>query len=217
LLGEKGTLVMLAGWEDNPYHLAEWPNDKQVAYMNECPPFDPATSRANRKWSILNEYLRTRPGAFRSSHPEASFVAHGRLARYITENQPLQYGYGSGSPLSKLYDAGGKVLMLGAPLDTITLLHFAEFLADLPGKRVAKYKMPVMKSGQRVWIDLEEYDTSRGVIEWQGEDYFSIIGREYISSGRGSVGMVGEAKSYLFDARDLVDFAVQWMEHTFKT
>jgi aminoglycoside 3-N-acetyltransferase len=216
ILGDKGTLMMLAGWEDNPYHLPEWPKDKQLAYLEECPPFDPATSRANRKWSILNEYLRTRPGALRSSHPEGSFVAVGPLAEHITENHLWQYGYGTGSPLAKLCDKDGKVLIIGAPLNTITLLHYAEFLADVSDKRVIHYKMPVMRQGKRVWVDLEEYDTSRGIVDWQGEDYFAIIGREYLLSGKGTSGKVGEAQSYLFDANDLVKFAVRWMERTFK-
>ncbi len=217
LLGNKGTLTMLAGWEDNPYHLPEWPKEKQLAYLEECPAFNPATSRANRRWSILNEYLRTRPGALRSSHPEGSFVAIGRLAQHITENQPWQYGYGTGSPLAKLCNAGGKVLLLGAPLDTITLLHYAEFLADVPNKRVINYKMPVMQKGKRVWVDLEEYDTSRGIAEWQGEDYFTTIGKGYLLSGKGSSGKVGGAQSYLFEADDLVNFAVRWMERTFNS
>ncbi|MHB8103995.1 MAG: aminoglycoside 3-N-acetyltransferase [Dehalococcoidales bacterium] len=215
LLGVKGTLMMLAGWEDNPYHLPEWPRGKQTAYLEECPPFDPATSRANRNWSILNEYLRTRPGAQRSSHPEGSFVALGHLARHITENQPWQYGYGTGSPLAKLCEGGGKVLLLGAPLNTITLLHYAEFLADVPNKRIVNYKMPVMQNGKRVWVELEEFDTSRGIIDWPGEDYFDAIGREYLSSGKGSSGKVGGAQSYLFDANDLVKFAIRWMERNF--
>ena len=215
LLGEKGTLMMLAGWEDNPYHLPEWPEEKQTAYLEECPPFDPVTSRANRNWSILNEYLRTRPGAQRSSHPEGSFVAAGYLARHITENQSWQYGYGTSSPLAKLCEGSGKVLLLGAPLNTITLLHYAEFLTNIPDKRIVKYKMPVLQNRQRVWVELEEFDTSRGIIDWPGEDYFGIIGKEYIKSGKGTSGKVGGAQSYLFDAKDLVNFAVQWMEQNF--
>ena len=163
----------------------------------------------------MNEYLRTYPGAFRSSHPEAPFAAVGQLAQRFTENQPLNYGYGSGSPLSKLGDAGGKVLILGVPLDTITLLHYAEFLAGVPNKRGVKYSMPVLRNEERVWIDFEEYDTSRGIIEWQGEDCFSISGKEYISAGRGPSGLAGNANSCMFDAKDLVEFAVQWMERTF--
>jgi len=214
-LTSEGTLMMLAGWEDNPYHFPDWSKEKQKAYLEECPPFDPATSRANRKWSILNEYLRTRPSAQRSAHPEGSFVAIGSLSQWITENHPIQYGYGPGSPLAKLCEAGGKVLMLGAPFNSITLLHYAEFLANVPNKRVVNYRMPVLREGKRVWINLEEYDTSRGIVDWHGEDYFTVIGREYLLSGKGNSGKVGAAQSYLFDANDLVKFGIQWMERAF--
>lgn len=215
VLTSKGTLIMLAGWEDCAYDLSEWPKEKQEAYLEECPPFDPTTSRANREWSILNEYLRTRPGAYRSNHPKGSFVALGDNARWITENHPLQYGYCSGSPLEKLHNSGGKILMLGAPLDNVTALHYAEYLAKVPNKRVVNYRMPVMYEGTRAWIDIEEYDTSLRIVDWQGENYFAIIGREYLKSGKGNSGKVGGAQSHLFDVKDLVGFGVKWMERSF--
>lgn len=219
VLGSEGTLMMFVGWEDAPsYHLAEWPEDWQRAYLQECPPFDLTTSRAYRKWSILTEYLRTWLGAFRSDHPDASFAAVGALAHWITENHPLQYGYGSGSPLAKLSEVGGKVLLLGAPLNTITLLHYAEHMAKVPNKRIVRYKMPILRDGQRVWVEIEEFDTSRGIVvdaEEDAEEYFETIAREYISSGKGCSGKIGAAQSYLFDAADLVEFAIEWLESAF--
>lgn len=215
VLTPAGTLMMYVGWEDAPYELAEWPQDKQRAYLEECPPFDPATSPAVRKWSILTEYLRTWPGARRSEHPDGSFAAVGAQAAWLTEDHPLQYGYGPGSPLARLCEAGGRVLLLGAPFDAITLLHYAEHLASVPNKRTVRYKMPVLRDGERVWLELEEFDTSKGIADWQGEDYFTIIAREFLSSGQGRSGKVGAAPSHLFDANELVGFGVSWMEHTF--
>jgi len=214
VLGPQGTLMMYVGWEDSPYDLAKWPKDLQQAYLEECPPFDPATSRAYRKWSILTEYLRTWPGAFRSSNPEASCTAVGARAGWITENHPLQYGYGPGSPLAKLCEAKGKVLLLGAPFNTITLLHYAEHIANVLKKRIVHYKMPVLCDGQRVWVDIEEFDTCGDFLP-NAEEYFWIIPQEYLSSGKGHSGKVGAAQSYLFDAADLVRFAVQWLERRF--
>lgn len=164
VLGTKGTLMMCVGWEDSPYHFAEWNEEWQQAYIKECPPFDPKTSRAYRKWSILTEYLRTWPGAYRSNHPDVSFAAVGARAKWITENHPLQYGYGPGSPLAKLCDAKGKVLLLGAPLDTVTLLHYAEHLAKVPNKRIVHYKLPILRDGKRVWVEIEEFDTCGGIL-----------------------------------------------------
>jgi aminoglycoside 3-N-acetyltransferase len=209
--------MMVVGWEDDPYDLAKWPEEKQRAYLEEMPAFDPATSRADhRSMGILTEYIRTRPGARRSGHPEGSFAAVGRLADWITANHPLRYGYGAGSPLAKLCKAGGKVLMLGAPLSTITLLHYAENLAGVPDKRIVRYRLPVLRDSQRVWIDIEEYNTDIGIVDWQGEDYFGLIGAEYLASGKGSAGDVGAAQSYLFDAADLVQFGMKWMEDHFR-
>jgi aminoglycoside 3-N-acetyltransferase len=211
VLGSSGTLMMYVGWEDSPYELASWPENVQQAYLEECPPFDPATSRACRKWSILTEFLRTWPGAYRSDHPEASCVAVGAKAKWLTENHPLQYGYGSGSPLAKLCEAKGKVLLLGAPFSTITVLHYAEYLARVPNKRIVRYKMPVLRNGQRTWVEIEEFDTCGDVLPG-AEEYFQHIPQEYLHEGRGCAGKVGEAQCYLFDAAGFVKFAAHWLE-----
>jgi aminoglycoside 3-N-acetyltransferase len=213
VLGSAGTLMMLVSWEDSPYELAEWPQDLQRVYVEECPPFDPVTSRAYRKWSILTEYLRTWPEALRSNHPDASFAAIGARAKFLTENHPLQYGYGPGSPLAKLCEARGKVLLLGAPLNTITLLHYAEHVASVPNKNIIRYRMPVLRDGKRTWVDIEEFDTN-GILPGM-EEYFETIPREYLSSGRGGFGKVGAAQSYLFDALDFVRFATMWLERKY--
>jgi len=214
VLSAQGTLMMYVGWEDSPYDLAKWSKDLQQAYLEECPPFDPATSRAYRKWSILTEYLRTWPEAFRSTNPEASCATVGARARWITENHPLQYGYGLGSPLAKLCEARGKVLVLGAPLNTITLLHYAEHIAEVPNKKIVRYKMPILRDGQRIWVEIEEFDTCGGILP-NAEEYFKIIPREYLSSGKGHSGKVGAAQSYLFDAAELAKFAVKWLERKY--
>ena len=76
-----------------------------------------------------------------------------------SRDHPSDYGYGPGSPLAKLVESGGKVLMLGAPLDTITLLHYAENRANLRHKAVVRYSYPVLRDGEKVWIDVEDFDT----------------------------------------------------------
>ncbi len=216
LLTPAGTLMMMVSWEDTPFEFNEWSETKQQLYWAECPAFDPASSRADhRELGILTEYLRTRPGAQRSRHPEASFVAIGSKANWITENHPLQYGCGPGSPLAKLCEMGGKVLSLGAPLETLTLLHYAEIMASVPGKRIVHYKMPVKLQGQREWIELEEYDTSEGIVDWEGEDYFKLIVQDYLNSGGGITGKVGDASAYLIEAVEITEFAIKWMETAF--
>ncbi len=84
VLGSAGTLMMYTSWEEWERALCldvdQFPPDTREAYLAECPPFQAETSRANRGWSILTEYLRTTPGAHRSNHPTASVAAVGRQA-----------------------------------------------------------------------------------------------------------------------------------------
>jgi len=216
VLGPEGTLVMYVGWEEAPYFTIALEEGRGEAYLEECPAFDPERSRANRKWSILTEYLRTWPGARRSDHPEASVAAVGAKAEWLTEDHPLNYPYGPGSPFAKLCEAGGKVLLLGSPLNAVTILHHAETIARIPSKRVVRYKMPVLRRGKRVWVEIEDIDTGGGIVEGHSsEEYFATIVEEYLAAGKGRSGRVGAAESYLLDAADLVSFAVYWLERAF--
>jgi len=216
-LGPAGTLCMYASWEEWEQKLVSFDTldaDQQRIYREECPPFDACTSRANRKWSILTEYLRTWTGARRSNHPTASVAAVGAQADWITENHPLNYGYGYDSPWDKVCQLGGKVLLLGSPLEDLTILHYAEHIARVPNKRIVHNQLPMLVDGERRWITFEEFDTCWGIRDLESADYFGRVAREYLASAKGSRGKVGGADSYLLDARDLVQFAVQWMENT---
>ncbi|MDA0744952.1 MAG: aminoglycoside 3-N-acetyltransferase [bacterium] len=214
-LGPEGTLMMYIKSEDPLDNFDAWPADRKQAYLDECPPFDSNRSRAHRKWSVLTEYIRTWPGAHCSNHPEARIAALGAKAKWITSEHPLQYGYGLGSPLAKLYETGGKVLLLGAPLKALTILHHAEHIAEVPNKKIERFTWPMLVSGKRQWVEIEQFDTSDGIVDWPKGDYFTQITGEYLNLQKYSIGKVGAAESYLFDARHLTDFAVSWMEKKF--
>jgi aminoglycoside 3-N-acetyltransferase len=216
VLGERGTLMMYTGWEGSPYDIIVGASELPPSLLEMWPAYDPTTSRAMHAWSVLTEYLRTSLGAHRSGHPDSSFAAIGANADELMRDHPLQYGMGPHSPLAKLCESHGKVLLLGAPLSSITLLHHAEHLANVQGKEVVHYKMPILQDGTKTWVDIEEFATT-GCFPWRGPtDLFEAIVREYIQEGRGSIGSVGAASSYLFDAKDLVAFAVDWIETQFR-
>lgn len=217
ILGPQGTLMMLTSWEGAPYHLGDSPGAQRDTLLVECPPFDPVTSPADhREMSILAEYLRTWPDAYRSNHPLASFVAVGAQAQWLTRGQPLQYPHGLESPLARLCAAGGNVVMLGDLLSNLTLLHHAEHLASIPTKQVDRYQMPILHDGRRIWVDIEEYDTTNGIADFGSDDYFLDIGRAYLDGGRGRIAQVGNAPSYLFAAEDLKQFGIHWLEAHYK-
>ncbi len=178
----------------------------------EIPVFDKRIARAARDHGILHEALRTWPGTLRSDHPDAGVIAVGRLAEWLVDPHPFEYGYGPGTPFDRIVQADGKVLMLGAPLDTITLLHHAEHLANIPDKRVVRYRrlMPGLNGPE--WMDFEEFDTGDPVHDSLPSNVFEIIAEEYLASGRGRRGTFGAAQAFLFDGPGLVKFGIDWIE-----
>ena len=219
VVGQSGTVMAYTDWEHAAQHLTRQDAIEAVdeSLLEEMPAFDPRTSRARREYGILPEFLRTWPGACRSGNPGASVAAVGAKAEWLCADHPLQYGYGPGSPLAKLVEVQGKVLLLGAPLDTVTLLHFSEHMARLPNKRVIRYREPILVDGRKVWVEIEEFDTSSPVVSGAPEHYFADIVQSYLEAGRGRSGKVGNAQSYLFEAADLHHYAVRWMEKHFGT
>jgi aminoglycoside 3-N-acetyltransferase len=111
-------------------------------------------------------------------------------------------------------EAKGKVLMLGAPLDTITLLHYVEHCAQIPGKRVVRYRrlMPGPPPEGPRWVEFEEFDTGDPVSEKLPLNCFEWIAEDYLAKGRGREGRVGQARAAVFDAADLVEFGIRWIE-----
>jgi aminoglycoside 3-N-acetyltransferase len=166
-LGPNGTLMAYAGWEDDSFGMEEWPAAWRAAYEAELPPFDPRTAEAVHANGRLPERIRTWPGAVRSRQPEAGTVAVGRRADWLAADHPMDDAYGAGSPLAKLVEAEGQVLMLGAPLSTITLLHHAEATARVSNKRRVTYRMPLLSDGQTVWREFQDIDTANGAFPYE--------------------------------------------------
>jgi aminoglycoside 3-N-acetyltransferase len=110
--------------------------------------------------------------------------------------------------------------MLGAPLETITLLHHGEELARVPDKKIVHYSCPIKGPRGVVWVDIEDIDTSIGAFYYSrvvgDRDAFEVIAEEALAAGIGAMSRVGESTSHLFPARELVGFAVDWMERHFR-
>ncbi len=221
-LGPEGTLMAYASWEDHVYHASDWPQEHRAAYLAEPPVFDVATAEAARDHGRIPERVRTWPGARRSRHPEASVVAVGPRADRLTVAHPQDDAYGPDSPFARLVEAGGQVLLLGAPLDTTTLLHHAEAIAAVPGKRRVTFRIPVVEHGrvvERTFTDIDTSDPGALPYEQLGldEDAFAVIARAALAAGIGLRGHVGQAESHLFPTPELTAFAVEWLEKRFGT
>jgi aminoglycoside 3-N-acetyltransferase len=205
VVGPRGTIMGYVDW-DGQDDVEGHPELREHAR-----PFDPATSRSVRDNGWFPEMLRTTPGAFRSANPGASMAAIGAQAQWLTADHKLDYGYGPDTPLSRLVEADGKTLIIGATLDHMTLLHHAEHLAEFAPKRIRRYETPMLIDGKVVWRKFEEFDTSDPP-DGMADDYFATIVEDFLATGKGKRGTLGAAPSVLVKAREIVPFAVSWIE-----
>lgn len=211
-VGAEGTLAAYTDWDARYDELLDAQGRVRSEWRDHIPAFDVQASRAIRGHGVLPEFLRTTPGAIRSANPGASVAAIGSRAAWLTADHSIDYGYGAQSPFAKLVQAEGKVLMVGAPLDTMTLLHHAEHLAGIPGKLIRRQEVPFAEAGRVTWRFVEEFETAEPVVRGLADDYFARIAEEFLATGRGSRGLIGQADSVLVDAAPVVAFAVEWLE-----
>ena len=99
--------------------------------------------------------------------------------------------------------------MIGAPLDTMTLLHHAEHLADICGKRVVRHAYPMKTPGGVRWLTAEEFDTSVPVVASLDDDYFARIVQDFLGSGRGAANCVGSNSTGKGEMHSMQNFATE--------
>lgn len=215
-LGPGGTMLMYAGC---PRYVDEVGRGnltpaEESEVLAKLPPFNAHIARSAREHGVLVEFLRTYPEAVVNDHP-ARFVARGPHAPRLFAFQPWDYAFGNGSALDRFVELSGKILLLGCDHDTTTFLHYVEHIADIPDKRVARFKVPISEKGTTVWREMAEFDTSGDrVHERWPERFFATLVDGYLAASGSRAGRVGAASADLFPARGLLDFARPIMERT---
>lgn len=207
VVGEAGTIMMpTQSWKNlDPEEGVHWDADKSdwQRIRDNWPAYDKDLTPTNTMGATA-EMFRKWPGSIRSDHPARSVCAYGKYAKYLTRDHDLSNIFGEGSPIARLYELDAKVLLLGVGYDKNTSLHLADVRAEYPGKHNCIQYSAVMEHGVRVW---KKYDT----LFVDGED-FEDIGRAFEENCPVSRGVIGEAEIRLMRQRDVVDYAVGWIE-----
>jgi aminoglycoside N3'-acetyltransferase len=215
-LGPDGTLLMILGCECDWDWVNERPEAERDALLADAPVFDAVTAQVFHEVGYLAEAFRKSAGTLVTDNPSGRFGARGHFARHLLQDAPWHDYYGPGSPLDRFCRIGGHVLRLGAAPDTTTVLHLAEYLADVPAKRRVRRHYRCPGPDGPVIRTVECLDDSNGIVDWPGEDYFATILRDYLKTNRAMRGKVGAAQSELIEADDLVRFGVRWMTEHFR-
>lgn len=136
-LGPEGTLVM-----------PSWTGD-------DATPFDPATTPASSDLGVVADAFWQLPGVRRSDHPFA-FAAAGPEADFILQDPLPLPPHIQASPIGRVHELDGQVLLLGVGHDADTAIHLAELCAPVP-YGVAKH-ITVLRDGRPVPVVYEEND-----------------------------------------------------------
>lgn len=179
-LGSDGTLVM-PSWSGN-----------------DDEPFDLKTAPTSPDLGIVADTFWRLPGVLRSDHCFA-FAAAGPHAARITSDPLALPPHSPESPVGRVHELDGQVLLLGVGHDADTTLHLAELLAGVP-YRVPKY-CTVLRDGRPARIDYQENDHCC--------ERFAFTDGWLRTQGLQPEGRVGHAHARLARARDIVEVAIE--------
>jgi aminoglycoside 3-N-acetyltransferase len=206
-LTPEGTLIMPtftsgnsepSNWENPPVPKSWWDTIRK-----EMPAFEPEITPTRGMGTIV-ETFRKWPNVLRSNHPTSSFAACGKNAKFITDNHELIGDLGEGSPISRLYELDGQILLIGVSHENNSSIHLAEYRSDFSGKRYIKTGCAMLIKHQRKWVEWEELNVD--------SDDFAQLGADYESTINYIPGKIGMANSRLIPIRGIVDFGVEWLK-----
>lgn len=203
VITEEGTLVMPAfsadysdpsRWENPPVPESWWPVIREA-----MPAYDPQYTPTWNMGKIV-EVFRTMPKVKRSRHPSFSFAAWGRDADAVIEGHSLDFPLGERSPLARIYERAGWVLLIGVGFDNNTSFHLAEH--RLGTRPVHLEGAPLLVEGERRWVTYRDIQLMT--------ERFEELGADFERTGKVRVSRIGLGEVRLFPQRAAVDFALEW-------
>ncbi len=177
-LGPAGTLVMPSMSDDDEH------------------PFNPGETPCAGMGVVADTFWRM-PGVLRSDSPHA-FAASGPRAAEITAAHPPDVPHGLDSPIGRVWDLDGQVLLLGVGHDANTTVHLAENMASVR-YRIPKY-LTILRDGQPARLHYSEIDHCC--------ENFNLLDSWLEPREHQRRGVVGQAQARLARSRDVVAAAL---------
>lgn len=177
-LGSQGTLVMPSMTDDDEH------------------PFDPRQTPCRGLGVVADTFWR-QPGVLRSDSPHA-FAAQGPQAPLITLPHPYDFPHGLDSPVGRVYELDGQVLLLGVDHTANTTIHLGEAQAGV------RYRRPktlvVSRQGRLETLAYGEIDHCC--------QNFNLVDGWLEELGLQVRGQVGHAQARLVRSQDVVRVVV---------
>ena len=165
LVGYEGTLIVPsftpelldpACVEHCPFPYDSWEDIRRNSL-----PYQPKLSMPVHADPFVRQFLRN-DGVVRSNHPLYSFAAWGKYAKVICRRHPLHFALNEDSPLGRIEDLGGYVLLLGNSFETAAIHALAKYRTrQLP---VCIRRLPLEKSTSLYWKDVLDYRMDPSII-----------------------------------------------------
>lgn len=183
-----------------------------IAGYREGLPFHP--QNAGSRTGMLTEIFRKREGVCRSLQPTHSVAVWGQGAdRYVSGHEntsPL----GIDSPFHKLALDHAKILLIGVGFETLSLIHVAEAVAQVPYLNVFCWK-------HRHWSPYACVEAAGGRIdqvpvpEMPGcSSHFGVLEPAARQAGLVNEAKLGQAPVKIVPALPLLDLAVRMLRET---
>lgn len=161
-------------------------------------PFDPAKTPASPDLGIVADTFWRLPGVLRSRHLFA-FAAAGPAAEQVTADPLPLPPHIPRSPVGRVHELDGQVLLIGVGHNADTTLHLAEIMAGV------RYRVPksctVLENGQAVRITYGENDHCCARFAF-ADDWLRTRRLQ-------TEGLAGSAQSRLIRSRDIVAVALE--------
>lgn len=163
-------------------------------------PFDKKMSLCPEMGIVADSFWRL-PKVLRSENNHA-FAAVGPWAASITALHPIDSPHGLDSPVGRVFELDGQVLLLGVGQDSNTTIHLAENLA---GARYRRDRcITLLKEGRPTRFEYREIDHCC--------QNFSLVDDWLDGRGLQRRGTVGHAEARLAFSRDIVTVVTEQLE-----